>query len=113
MQIVTLQPQMFYVLLLIVYNNLMLASISVEMFCDVLHELGVFRSLASTKEIAMGFFNVKLLFFKQIEVLQSFWQNMNKNFQILVSNIQRIVYTIKVITNLKHCQVGTKNLDIS
>jgi hypothetical protein len=91
----------------------MLTSISVEILGDVLHELGVFRSLTSTKEITMGFFNVKLLFFKQTEVLQSFRQNMNKNFQTLVSNIQRIVCMTRVITNLKHCHLGTKNLDIS
>jgi lipid A disaccharide synthetase len=91
----------------------MLTSINVEILGDVLHELGVFRSLASTKEIAMGFFNVKLLLFKQIEVFQSFVQNMNKNFQILVFNIQKIVYMTRVITKLKHCHLGTKNLDIS
>jgi hypothetical protein len=72
-----------------------------------LHELGIFRSLVSTKEIAMGFFNVKLLFFKQIEVFESFGQNMNKSFQILVSNIQRIDCMTRVITNLKHCHLVT------
>jgi len=50
-------------LLLIIYNNLMPTSISVEILGDVLHELGVFRTLASTKEIAMGFFNIIFFFF--------------------------------------------------
>jgi hypothetical protein len=52
-------------LLLIVYNNLTLTFVDVELVGSITLDIGVFGVLASTKEATSGLLKVKLSFFRR------------------------------------------------
>jgi len=116
--------------LFIIYQALTPNSTSITFVASIVVKLNVFGSLVSTKEIAMGFIRVELLFFKRIAMpIDPFnpftrWAKHEQWFPNLTYvsrqvmgivgsqiEIERIFSMVRVITSLKRCWLGIENLD--
>jgi hypothetical protein len=69
MQVVTkYNHEIFMLLLLTIYNNLILTFVDVEHIGSFTLKLNVFGALTSTKEVALGLLRTRLLIFRGIAV---------------------------------------------
>jgi hypothetical protein len=113
-----------------IYQALTPNSTTITFVASIVVKLNVFGSLASTKEVAMGFIRNESLFFKRIAVpIDPFnpftrWAKHEQWFPNLTYvsrqvmgivgsqiEIERIFSTVKVTTSLKCCWLGIENLD--
>jgi hypothetical protein len=80
--------EILLLLLLIVYNNLTLTSVDVELAWSITLELGAFGALAFIEEATLGLFKLRRHFLREIQclllhsVLSHGGQNMSINFLI-------------------------------